>query len=127
MSRLIVFVMLVVLLTPASQAGANSDTINVELSILFFVKNHCERKLRRCFTDRNTARTLINEVKNLPLKKVEAKCTKLCTSPSSIRDTRNCTDAQCDDRCDVTGGLDDAYFIQLIEQRRFEELDVICD
>jgi len=113
-------------LTPHYQAAASSDTVNIELAIMYFVKNHCERKLRRCFSDRNIARALIDKVKNTPLNLVEGKCTEICTSPSEIRNTRGCSDEECDGRCDVTGGLDDAHFIELIELRRFEELQVIC-
>jgi len=126
MKKVIILFVIAGFLTPQYQVEANSDTVNIELAILFTVKNHCERKLRRCFSDRTLARALISQVKNTPLNFVEAKCTDICTSPSEIRDTRSCPDEQCDDRCDVTGGLDDAYFIQLIELRRFDELQVIC-
>jgi hypothetical protein len=126
MKRIIIILLLAGVFTPQYQVAANSDTVNIELAILFTVKSHCERKLRRCFTDRNVARALISQVKNTPLNFVEAKCTDICTSPSDIRNTRSCTDEQCDDRCDVTGGLDDAFFIEVIELRRFEELQVIC-
>lgn len=126
MKKILILAIIAGFLTPQYRAEANSDTVNIELAILFTVKNHCERKLRRCFTDRNLARALISQVKNTPLNFVEAKCTEICTSPSDIRNTRSCSDEQCDDRCDVTGGLDDAYFIQLIELRRFDELQIIC-
>ena len=126
MKKILILAIIAVLLLPQYRAEANSDTVTIELAILFMVKNHCERKLRRCFYDRTVARALISQVKGIPLDFVEAKCTEICTSPSDIRNTRSCTDEQCDDRCDVTGGLDDAYFIQLIELRRYDELQVIC-
>ena len=122
-----VLLLISVLMVPGLQAKANSDTVNIELSTLFFIKNHCERKLRRCFSDRNTARALISEIKNAPLNRVEAICTEICTSPSEIRITRGCNDDQCDNRCDITGGLDDAFFLEMIERRRYEELQTICD
>ncbi len=126
MKKILILAIVTGFLLPQYQAAANSDTVNIELSILFTIKNHCERKLRRCFSDRSVARALISQIKNTPINFVEAKCTDICTSPSEIRDTRSCTDEQCDDRCDVTGGLDDAYFIELIELRRYDELQVIC-
>ena len=127
MRKLIVLALIALVLIPPKVSVGNSDTVTIEMSILFTLKNHCERKLRRCFSDRNTARALISEVKNAPLSQVEDLCTEICTSPSEFRVTIGCNDDQCDNRCDVTGGLDDAFFFQMIELRRFEELQTICN
>lgn len=127
MKKGLVLLFTLFLLIPNYSSEGNSDTVNIELSILFFLKNHCERKLRRCFADRTTARALISEVKSAPLSQVEDICTEICTSPSEFRVTSGCNDDQCDNRCDVTGGLDDEFFIQMIELRRYEELQTICD
>ena len=126
MKKLLILVLCAAFFTPFDRAAANSDMVDIELAVLYFVKNHCERKLLKCINDRDTARALVRELKNTPHHLVEAKCTDICTSPSEIRNTKNCTDDQCDDRCDVTGGLDDAYFLEIIELRRYEELQIIC-
>lgn len=127
MRKIIVSALILLVFIPPNISVGNSDTVTIEMSILFTIKNHCERKLRRCFSDRNTARQLISEVKRAPLSQVEDLCTEICTSPSALRVTSGCNDDQCDNRCDVTGGLDDEFFIRMIELRRYEELQTICD
>ena len=126
MKYTIALILIALLFKPYYQSQATSDTVTIELATLYWVKNHCERKFLKCFGDRRLAKSLVREIKSIPIYEVEQTCREFCTSPSEIRWTRVCNDIECDDRCEVTGGLDDAYFLEIIELRRFDELKIIC-
>jgi hypothetical protein len=126
MKKLLLLIVLAGFVMPHCDTEANSDTVHIELATLYFVKNHCERKMLKCFGDRTLAKALVREIKTVPLYEVEQICRDICTSPSEIRWSRFCSDAECYDRCEVTGGLDDEYFMEKIQMHAYDDLRIIC-
>jgi len=128
MKNLILGLLVAVFLVPAFQGvpSANADTAD---DVLFdvFTRN-CERAFKGCYNDKTLAEEAINEAQSAPPEDVAAVCRAFCNSGNlgDLRNTRTCSDEQCEDRCEFISGILDNQIMALIDERDLKGLHQLC-
>ena len=92
----------------------------------------CVTEFFACYVDTEEGRAVaesgIFEAQNAPADEVAAVCNDFCNplEPSNMRNTSECTDQQCEDRCVALSGRDDNQIMSLIDMMDYEALNELC-
>jgi len=131
MKKLILGLLVTFFLVPAIQ-GVPQAQEDITLDEFLQI---CEEDFFSCYDDapegKAKAEEAIATAQSVPPHLVAPACADFCNSDpidgqGALRNTINCTDEQCENRCTALSGILDDEIMQLIDMMDFEALNALC-
>jgi len=128
MKKLLLGLLVAVFFVPAFQGVPQAHAQDITLNEFTQI---CQTEFFSCYVDtpegRAVAQQAIDVAQMVPPEDVSTVCFAFCDS-SSIpeRNTSDCTDEQCENRCTVLSGILDNQIMSLIEMMDYEALNELC-
>jgi len=125
MKKLLLGLLVAVIFVPAFQGVHQVHAQDITLNEFTQI---CETEFISCYNDTAIAQEAIDEAQSAPPQDVDFVCTDFCNSnvPGNQRNTSECTDQQCKDRCVALSGILDNDITNLIEMMDFTALNELC-
>jgi len=129
MKKLLLGLLVAVIFVPAFQGAPQAHAQDITLNEFTQI---CETEFFACYVDTEEgmeiAQEAIDVAQNVPPEDVAEVCRFFCNTENlgDLRNTSECTDEQCENRCTVLSGILDEEIIELIDMDDFEALNELC-